>query len=117
MEQSRRAGSLPAFGLPVRGGRSMPECRGWLRRTGAAGLAFAAIISGLGSLGGEPDTCAFAADLPANPLDTSSDVSPETSSDSGERLASPTRLTLQIHGFVGQGALKSTGNNYLADSK
>src|SRR5262249_16875206 len=35
----------------------------------------------------------------------------------GDPLQPATPLTLQIHGFVGQGALKSTDNNYLADSK
>ncbi len=117
----------------------MPEYRRWLMRTAAASLACASII------GATLDTRAFAADLPADtpadlptnqptnvpanpptdlptnqpthvPADTPADVPAELPA-TGDPSTPLTRLMLQIHGFVGQGALKSTGNSYLADSK
>jgi hypothetical protein len=40
-----------------------------------------------------------------------------SSASAAEILAPGDGMALEAHGFVGQGAIKSTGNNYLADSK
>jgi hypothetical protein len=42
---------------------------------------------------------------------------PEGRADAAELALPSDSASLQVHGFVGQGALKSTGNNYLADTK
>jgi hypothetical protein len=44
-------------------------------------------------------------------------AAPEGRAHAAELAAPSDSMSLQVHGFVGQGALKSTGNNYLADTK